>query len=141
MNGNADVKRVLHHRVKDPLLSCFVHFDSTLAKKQKSEFFEIGLVFSLRLIEMVSEVVPTPSRVESLAKSGIQAIPKEYVRPQEKLNGIGNIFEEEKKDEGPQGPTINLKEIDSEDKEIREKCHQELKKKKGSHGMGCHASR
>ncbi|XP_055821409.1 leucoanthocyanidin dioxygenase [Solanum dulcamara] len=77
---------------------------------------------------MVSEVVSTPSRVETLAKSGIQAIPKEYVRPQEELNGIGNIFEEEKKDEGPQVPTINLKEIDSEDKEIREKCHQELKK-------------
>ncbi|XP_015084486.1 leucoanthocyanidin dioxygenase [Solanum pennellii] len=77
---------------------------------------------------MVSEVVSIPSRVESLAKSGIQVIPKEYVRPQEELNGIGNIFEEEKKDEGPQVPTINLKEIDSEDKEIREKCHQELKK-------------
>nr|AMK01806.1 anthocyanidin synthase [Solanum melongena] len=77
---------------------------------------------------MVSEVVPTPSRVESLAKSGIQVIPKEYVRPQEELNGIGNIFEEEKKEEGPQVPTINLKEIDSEDKEIREKCHQELKR-------------
>nr|AEJ90547.1 anthocyanin synthase [Solanum cardiophyllum] len=77
---------------------------------------------------MVNEVVPIPSRVESLAKSGIQVIPKEYVRPQEELNGIGNIFEDEKKDEGPQVPTINLKEIDSEDKEIREKCHQELKK-------------
>ncbi|MCD7452114.1 hypothetical protein HAX54_015031 [Datura stramonium] len=46
---------------------------------------------------MVSEVIPTPSRVESLAKSGILAIPKEYVRPQEELNGIGNIFEEEEK--------------------------------------------
>ncbi|NP_001312972.1 leucoanthocyanidin dioxygenase [Nicotiana tabacum] len=77
---------------------------------------------------VISAVVPTPSRVESLAKSGIQAIPKEYVRPQEELNGIGNIFEEEKKDEGPQVPTIDLTEIDSEDKEIREKCHQELKK-------------
>ncbi|OIT28656.1 PREDICTED: leucoanthocyanidin dioxygenase [Nicotiana attenuata] len=77
---------------------------------------------------VISAVVPTPSRVESLAKSGIQAIPKEYVRPQEELNGIGNIFEEEKKDDGPHVPTIDLKEIDSEDKEIREKCHQELKK-------------
>ncbi|XP_059290266.1 leucoanthocyanidin dioxygenase [Lycium ferocissimum] len=76
---------------------------------------------------MVSAVVPTPSRVESLAKSGIQAIPKEYVRPQEELNGMGNIFEEEKKG-GPQVPTIDLKQIDSEDNEIRERCHQELKK-------------
>ncbi|PHU28327.1 Leucoanthocyanidin dioxygenase [Capsicum chinense] len=77
---------------------------------------------------MVSEVVPTPSRVESLAKSGIKAIPKEYVRPQEELNGIGNIFEEENKDDGPQVPMIDLTEIDSEDKEIRKKCHQDLKK-------------
>ncbi|OIT22308.1 leucoanthocyanidin dioxygenase [Nicotiana attenuata] len=76
----------------------------------------------------MSATFPTPSIVESLAKSEIQAIPKEYVRPQEELNGIGNIFEEEKKDEGPQVPTIDLKEIDSKDKELREKCHQELKK-------------
>ncbi|KAJ0104525.1 hypothetical protein Patl1_18578 [Pistacia atlantica] len=61
---------------------------------------------------MVTSVAP---RVESLASSGIQAIPKEYVRPQEELASIGNIFDEEKKDEGPQVPTIDLKEIDSED--------------------------
>lgn len=50
---------------------------------------------------MVTPIV-TSSRVESLASSGIQSIPKEYVRPQEELTSIGNIFEEEKKHEGPQ---------------------------------------
>lgn len=74
---------------------------------------------------MVTSVAP---RVESLASSGIQAIPKEYVRPQEELNSIGNVFEEEKKEEGPQIPTIDLKDIESEDKAVRDKCREELKK-------------
>ncbi|KAL1316577.1 hypothetical protein HN51_068755 [Arachis hypogaea] len=67
------------------------------------------------------------SRVESLASSGIQSIPKEYVRPQEELTNIGDVFEEEKK-EGPQVPTIDLKEIDSPDEVVRAKCHETLKK-------------
>lgn len=74
---------------------------------------------------MVTSVVP---RVESLASSGIQAIPREYVRPQEELNSIGNVFEEEKKEEGPQVPTIDLRDIDSEDEAVRQKCREELKK-------------
>ncbi|XP_044476538.1 leucoanthocyanidin dioxygenase [Mangifera indica] len=74
---------------------------------------------------MVISVAP---RVESLASSGIQAIPKEYVRPQEELASIGNVFEEEKKDEGPQVPTIDLKEIDSEDEVVRKQCREMLKK-------------
>ncbi|PPD90833.1 hypothetical protein GOBAR_DD12216 [Gossypium barbadense] len=74
---------------------------------------------------MVTSVLP---RVESLASSGIQSIPKEYIRPQEELTSIGNVFEEEKKEEGPQVPTIDLTEIESEDKEVRERCQQELKK-------------
>ncbi|XAR70367.1 Leucocyanidin oxygenase [Bertholletia excelsa] len=69
-------------------------------------------------------VVP---RVESLASSGIQLIPKEYVRPKEELTSIGNIFEEEKNEEGPQVPTIDLKEIDAEDMEVRKRCHEALK--------------
>ncbi|WRX17899.1 hypothetical protein QQP08_010386 [Theobroma cacao] len=48
---------------------------------------------------MVTSMAP---RVESLASSGIQSIPKEYIRPQEELTSIGNVFEEEKKEEGPQ---------------------------------------
>nr|P51093.1 RecName: Full=Leucoanthocyanidin dioxygenase; Short=LDOX; Short=Leucocyanidin oxygenase; AltName: Full=Leucoanthocyanidin hydroxylase [Vitis vinifera]CAA53580.1 leucoanthocyanidin dioxygenase [Vitis vinifera] len=78
---------------------------------------------------MVTSVAP---RVESLSSSGIQSIPKEYIRPQEELTSIGNVFEEEKKDEGPQVPTIDLKDIESEDevvrREIRERCREELKK-------------
>ncbi|KAK9276284.1 hypothetical protein L1049_005815 [Liquidambar formosana] len=73
---------------------------------------------------MVTSVAP---RVESLSSSGIQSIPKEYVRTQEELTSITNIFEEEKKAEGPQVPTIDLKDIDSEDKLVREKSREELK--------------
>ncbi|KAK4835865.1 hypothetical protein QYF36_015474 [Acer negundo] len=55
-------------------------------------------------------------RVESLASSGIQAIPKEYIRPQKELTSmIGrDVFEEvSKEDQGPdQVPTIDLKETD-----------------------------
>ncbi|KAF2313196.1 hypothetical protein GH714_009720 [Hevea brasiliensis] len=60
------------------------------------------------------------ARVESLSSSGIQSIPKEYVRPQEELTSIGNVFEEEKKEEGPQVPTIDLQEMYSDD-EVRVK--------------------
>ncbi|XP_058221777.1 anthocyanin synthase [Rhododendron vialii] len=76
---------------------------------------------------MVTTMV-APSRVESLASSGIQSIPKEYVRPEEELTSIGNIFEEEKKHEGPQVPTIDLEDLVSKDKEARERCHEALKK-------------
>ncbi|KAH1075077.1 hypothetical protein J1N35_027405 [Gossypium stocksii] len=54
---------------------------------------------------MRSSIAP---RVESLASSGIQSIPTEYIRPKEKLASIGNVFEEENKG-GPQLPTIDLK--------------------------------
>nr|QOJ43649.1 anthocyanidin synthase [Camellia sinensis var. assamica] len=60
-------------------------------------------------------------RVESLASSGLESIPKEYVRPQEELTSIGNVFEEEKKEEGPQVPTVDLKDLVAEDKEEKEK--------------------
>nr|AHZ31754.1 anthocyanidin synthase [Viola x wittrockiana] len=62
------------------------------------------------------------SRVEILANSGIKSIPKEYVRPQEELTSIGDIFDEEKREDGPQIPTIDLKDISSEDQIVREKC-------------------
>ncbi|KAH7514254.1 anthocyanin synthase [Ziziphus jujuba] len=72
-----------------------------------------------------SGVVP---RVETLSSSGIQSIPKEYVRPQEERSSIGDVFEEEKKIEGPQVPIIDLKDIDSMDEAVRDKCREELKK-------------
>ena len=69
-------------------------------------------------------------RVETLASSGIQCIPKEYVRPQEELTGVRNFFlEEENKEEGPQVPVIiDLKEMDSEDEVARAKCRESVKK-------------
>lgn len=66
------------------------------------------------------------ARVESLSSSGILSIPKEYIRPQEELTSIGNVFAEEKKVEGPQVPTIDLKEVDCEDEVVREKCREKL---------------
>ncbi|XP_057449913.1 leucoanthocyanidin dioxygenase [Lotus japonicus] len=66
-------------------------------------------------------------RVESLSGSGIQSIPKEYVRPKEELANIGDVFEEEKK-VGPQVPTIDLKDIDSPDEFVRAKCREKLRK-------------
>ncbi|KAK4260498.1 hypothetical protein QN277_003600 [Acacia crassicarpa] len=68
------------------------------------------------------------SRVESLAKSGIKSIPKEYVRPEEELINMGDVFEQEKKKEGPEVPTVDLKEMESEDEEVRRSCRQRLKK-------------
>jgi len=66
------------------------------------------------------------SRVESLATSGIVSIPKEYIRPKDELKSIGDVFEEEKNQEGPQVPTIDLKGINSEDVAVREECRAQL---------------
>ncbi|XP_043721491.1 leucoanthocyanidin dioxygenase-like [Telopea speciosissima] len=77
---------------------------------------------------MAPTVAATGSRVESLAGSGIVSIPKEYVRPQEELTSINDVFEEEKKVEGPQVPTVDLKDLDSEEPAVRESCKEELKK-------------
>ncbi|KAL5552188.1 hypothetical protein UlMin_002364 [Ulmus minor] len=74
-------------------------------------------------------------RVESLSSSGIQSIPKEYIRPKEELKTIGNVFAEEKSVEGPQVPTIDLNDIDSEDPLVREKCREELKKAASDWGV------
>ncbi|KAL8114522.1 anthocyanin synthase-like [Apium graveolens] len=75
---------------------------------------------------MVTNTSVSP-RVETLAGSGIQLIPKEYVRPKDELISITNIFEEEKNDEGPQVPTIDISDIVSDDKVLREKCHEMIK--------------
>ncbi|GAB2300928.1 hypothetical protein Dimus_034963 [Dionaea muscipula] len=75
---------------------------------------------------MVATVAQAAARVESLSSSGIQSIPKEYVRPQEELASIGNIFEEEKKHEGPQIPTIDIKDIASEDEAVRARAIEQL---------------
>ena len=41
---------------------------------------------------------------------------------------MGNVFEEEKNNKGPQVPTIDLREIEAEDEVVRERCRDELKK-------------
>ncbi|KAL5541001.1 hypothetical protein UlMin_042574 [Ulmus minor] len=80
-------------------------------------------------------VISVGPRVESLSSSGIQSIPKEYVRPKEELTSIGDVFAEEKSVEGPQVPTIDLNDIDSEDPFVREKCREELKKAASDWGV------
>nr|QCP68997.1 anthocyanidin synthase [Salvia miltiorrhiza] len=79
---------------------------------------------------MVATPAPTPSpRVEELARSGLDTIPKDYVRPEEELKSIRDIFAEEKSIlDGPQLPTIDLEEIDSSDEETRRRCYDEVKK-------------
>nr|ABP57081.1 anthocyanidin synthase [Coleus scutellarioides]ABP57082.1 anthocyanidin synthase [Coleus scutellarioides] len=76
---------------------------------------------------MVATIAPSP-RVEELARRGLDTIPKDYIRPEEELKSIGDIFAEEKSIDGPEVPTIDLAEIDSSDEERRRKCHDELKK-------------
>nr|UZO32066.1 anthocyanidin synthase 1 [Ocimum basilicum] len=76
---------------------------------------------------MVASITACP-RVEELARSGLETIPKDYVRPQEELKSIGDIFVEEKSIEGPQVPTIDLAVMESKDEESRRRCHEELKK-------------
>nr|ACH73180.1 leucoanthocyanidin dioxygenase [Chrysanthemum x morifolium] len=73
-------------------------------------------------------VIPTNTRVETLATSGIHQIPKEYIRTQDELTTITNIFDEEKKELGPQVPTIDLNNINSSDPKTRKKCCNELVK-------------
>nr|QLM00660.1 anthocyanidin synthase [Ziziphora clinopodioides subsp. bungeana] len=76
---------------------------------------------------MVTATAPSP-RVEELSRNGLETIPKDYIRPEEELQSIRDIFEEEKSMEGPQLPTIDLKEIESTDEETKNKCREELKK-------------
>lgn len=73
-------------------------------------------------------VVSDNTRVESLSKSGIHQIPKEYIRTQDELTTITDIFAEEQNQQAPQLPTIDLNHIDSNDPKTREKCRTELTK-------------
>nr|BAB21477.1 anthocyanidin synthase [Torenia fournieri] len=79
---------------------------------------------------MVSPASPSPARVELLSNSGIKAIPKEYVRTEEELRSITDIFSKEdgaKNIDSPDLPIIDLSKIDSSDEETRKKGHEELK--------------
>ncbi|KAI3923416.1 hypothetical protein MKW92_030017 [Papaver armeniacum] len=82
-------------------------------------------------IQTPPDEVPNESnnRVESLSSSGIESIPKEYIRPEEERKSISDVLGdyEKKCDMGPQIPVIDLKNMHSEDKIVREKCIEELK--------------
>nr|ACB56922.1 anthocyanidin synthase [Pilosella officinarum] len=71
-------------------------------------------------------VIVTNTRVESLSKSGIHEIPKEYIRPQDELPTITNILDEVSTDQGPQVPTIDLNDINSDDPKTLENCRNEF---------------
>nr|AAB66560.1 anthocyanidin synthase [Callistephus chinensis] len=73
-------------------------------------------------------VISANTRVESLATSGSDLIPKEYIRTHDELTTITNIFDEEKSDQGPQVPIIDLHDINSNDPKTRDKCTYELRK-------------
>lgn len=73
------------------------------------------------------KVTPLPARVESLASSGLDAIPAEYVRPAWERDRLGDALEEVNKadDDGPQIPIIDLKWFDNEADKAR--CVQTVK--------------
>lgn len=102
----------------------------THAPTIKLKLIKINILLFARSYISKHRIPPmAPSqRVEVLARSGIHTIPKEYVRPEQELKSIGDIFTEEKSIDGPQLPTIDLAAITSEDEETRKKCHDELKK-------------
>ncbi|KAL5727795.1 anthocyanidin synthase [Ranunculus cassubicifolius] len=86
-------------------------------------------VAAAQKVGQAAEAVPATTRVESLADSGIQFVPQEYVRTAEECNTICDVLEDEKNyEEGPQIPVIDLKGLNSEDSQLREKCREELKK-------------
>lgn len=79
--------------------------------------------------EMATKVALVTPRVESLAKSGLEAIPTEYVRPESERLNLGDAFEEEKKaEEGPQIPVVDLKGFGSEDEAVRRACVEEVRR-------------
>ncbi|THU66403.1 hypothetical protein C4D60_Mb05t13780 [Musa balbisiana] len=79
--------------------------------------------------QMATKVVSVAPRVEILAKSGINEIPIEYVRPESERLDLGDAFEEVKKAaEGPQIPVVDLQGFDSPDEEVRMACVEEVRK-------------
>ncbi|KAG1354758.1 leucoanthocyanidin dioxygenase [Cocos nucifera] len=78
---------------------------------------------------MATKVALVAPRVESLAKSGLEAIPTEYVRPESERLNLGDAFEEEKKaEEGPQIPVVDLKGFESEEEALRRACVEEVQR-------------
>ncbi|KAI3755804.1 hypothetical protein L1987_55610 [Smallanthus sonchifolius] len=81
-------------------------------------------------------LISANTRVESLAKSGIHQIPKEYIRTQDELTTITDVFAEENNQQcQPQVPIIDLNDIDSKDPKTQEKCRHELRKAASEWGV------
>ncbi|KAF3775666.1 Leucoanthocyanidin dioxygenase [Nymphaea thermarum] len=72
--------------------------------------------------------VAKSARVESLAGSGLLAIPSEYIRPESERLNIVDIFKDEKNEEGPQIPVVDFRGLESEDKSERARVYEEVKR-------------
>lgn len=78
--------------------------------------------------QTITPIQPSP-RIEILASSGITTIPKEYIRTEEERKTITHdVFTDEKSNQGPQPPVINLEDLNSSDIERQKICHEKLKK-------------
>ncbi|XP_068640698.1 leucoanthocyanidin dioxygenase-like [Aristolochia californica] len=74
---------------------------------------------------MAAKLAAAP-RVETL--SGLDQLPVEYVRAEEELVSMGDVFQEEKKcEEGSQIPIVDLKDLFSDEPELRRKAQEETK--------------
>ncbi|XP_076883125.1 anthocyanin synthase-like [Bidens hawaiensis] len=73
-------------------------------------------------------VTSTNTRVETLAKSGIHQIPKEYIRTQDELTTITDIFKSERSQQCPQVPIIDLSHINSTDPTTQQACRDDIVK-------------
>ncbi|KAL5975050.1 hypothetical protein ACLOJK_031726 [Asimina triloba] len=77
---------------------------------------------------MASQVVSFPARVEKLSSDVLDAIPIEYVRPESERTSIGDVFEEEKKMDGPQIPVVDLMGMQWDNEEVLKKVEADMKK-------------
>nr|ABK23633.1 unknown [Picea sitchensis] len=69
-----------------------------------------------------------PARVESLALSGLAAIPAEYVRPLEERPTECVLKVKRVEDEGPQIPVVDVAGWDSADEEIKKEIRRQVAK-------------
>nr|ABK76317.1 anthocyanin synthase [Anthurium andraeanum] len=77
----------------------------------------------------VMTAVPAGSRVESLASSGIQAIPLEYVRPAEERVSLTDALEAARRaEDGPQIPTVDVAGFSSGDEAARRACAEAVRR-------------
>ncbi|KAJ4759917.1 Anthocyanidin synthase [Rhynchospora pubera] len=76
-------------------------------------------------------MVVVAARVESLAQSDLDAIPTEYIRPVEERKDMGDALEVVKaqiKEGTRQIPVVDLRDFNSENKEIKQACVESVRK-------------